>query len=922
MKYIMVDSFQKKILHLKSDGIFEKAKYDELKKAIQDGRFEAYRLTNDIQSLTSSRYNVFDIAILHEDFWLVSRLVEELEEQDPLSLKKLLVKPKSKSPLLDSAALKNPHIFNLLLEKNVGFSIEELEAAKAIRKQVQGQHRFLGRMAIGSFLKSACPSKSFADTLNVSDTLAGFGFIVGVGLTGVFSLPLIAWGALVGLACISFANFRKMWIERRIENEEINTAILIAQLKNFEKRIEAYEGKTAESLTPDEKVEIQKDLNFLKAKMQVNGMKNLQRISIKNRKNLIGFITRMDNFFTAISTIGDVLCTNAGFLSIGAYFFIATASVAGLPWVVLGLTVMAMIAVTTFYVLENKTQRIEFAEKRREEFDFKISRYKNFKNFINHNGYGLTRVFDLLKSGDVNEDKVFEASFDPFSNKLIKTSSKNFDAEYQAFIALDTASKIQKIRQTVIEGKRGFFNFLIKKGVDITNLAVLPTDNKTLLHLAIENGHTVMVEEMLGVSVIAENRISKEKWLSPHKNYQEISQNYKTLSEQSKNWLLTRDGFNKLPLHYAADKRDTSLYQLLLEQPVPYSKADLDKASNLRLSWIKGEKNWLLTSALVESICPGTSLSEIIYSLSFGILVGASTVLTWGIGIAALGIYAMVALGNYHKTKVERGITTDLEQLLIDTARVKSVHLRLSTLQATITNQGKMSDDEIIKARNELAGLQTELDELKKLYPSQDALNPAAQNSGFKAKLREVIKPLARIARTYGGTLGTFLCGYAGTLGIIELVATATSLVITGPIGWILLGAGALIGCMYAGFYYRNRQNDLKTFATRTLKVTQDKEYLTHQASSLKLVNIIEHISLSLDLKETTTQQAAMQQLSQHQPHPGCDLSNSRSLIANEVAPPASPEYNGASVENAAELSPSLPSSLDLNAISQVVVLP
>lgn len=881
----MVDIFKKKIQRLKDNGsVLLKSKYDELKQAIQRGIFLEYCANNDIEKLTPSGANLLDIAILYEDYWLVARLIEELKERDDGILKKLLVKQSINSPLLAAAALEPPKIFNLLLEQDVGFTIEELEAAKEERSAVLGHQRFWGRMAIGAFLKSACPSESLADTLNVSETVAGFGFVVGAGILGAVSLPLIASGALVGLACITFANMRKLWIERTIQNEELNTAILLAQLKNYEKRIEAYENKTASDLTVLEKELLRKDLTFFKDKMQEHRMKNIARFSVKNKKNLLGFLTGWDKFFTATSTFGDILCTNAGFLSIGAYFFVASAFVVGLPWVVLTLTAMAMIGVSIFYLLENKTQRREFAEQRRVEFDLRISRYKSFKNFINHQGYGLSRVFSLLKTGDAVQDKDFEESFNPIFDKFKKTSSKNFEEEYNAFVALNPDAKIQKIHQIVIDGKRELFNHLIEKGIDLSLLAVTPNGLKTLLHHTVEQGHSVMAEEMLGVSITAQNRMLKEMWPESIKNRKQVAENYRLLFEKTKTWLVTRDASNLLPLHYAAKKRDASLYLLLLQQPVPYTKADLDEAAKLRKQWIRGEKNWLLTSALVESICPGTSVSEVVFSLSFAVFVGASSVLTWGIGLAAVLIYAMVAAGNYHKTKVERGITTDLEQLTLDSARVSSVNLRLRILLATVTNPAKMTADAITKANVELSGLRSELEDLKKLYPIKNDTNSLTPASGFRSKLQKFVKPLGRAIRTYGGTLGTFLCGYAGTLGIIELVATAASLVITGPVGWGLLGAGAFIGLIYAGFYFKNRKNELKIFAARTLKVTQDKEDLAAIVSNPKMANVIEDISLALGMQGITTQQSAMQQLNRHKDHPGCDLRRLVNLPEAQVA--------------------------------------
>lgn len=869
----MVDTLKKLIQPLKDSGsVLKKSKYDELKEAAQKGLFLEYCNQNDINQLTPSGHNLLDIAILQEDYWLVARLIAELEERNDGSLKRLLLKQGNNSPLISAATLINPQIFNLLLEQNIGFSIEILEAAKKERLKVLGHHRFWGRMILGAFLKSACPSKSFADTLNVSEAVAGFGFVVGAGLLSVFSLPLIAIGALVGLGCITFANMRKLWIERTIQNEDLDTRILLAQLNNYEKRIEAFENKIASDLTGDEKEILQKDLMFLKDKMLENKMKNITRFSIKNKKNLMGFLTGSDKFFTAVSTIGDVLCTSAGFLSIGAYFFAASAAVVGLPWVVLTLTALAVIGVSVFYLLENKTQRREFAEQRKEEFDLKISRYKSFKNFMNHQGYGFSRVLGLLKTGDAVQDQSLEDSFNPIVEKFKKTSSKDFEEEYNAFIALKPDEKIKKIHQIVIDGRREFFNHLVEKGVDLSLLAVSQTHGlKTLLHHAVEKGHSVMLEEMLGISITAQNRMLKEMWPETIKNRQQIAANYKLLSEQSKTWLVTRDASNLLPLHYAAKAKDSSLYLLLLRQPVPYSRADLDEAAMLRKKWIRDEKRWLFTSALIESICPGTSLPEIVYSLSFVVLVAASAALTWVVGVAAVFIYGMVVAGNYHKTKVERRITTDLEQLALDSARMDSVNLRLTTLLATASSP-TMTAEEISKANAELDGLKSELEDLKTQYPKKSDPNSPAQNSNFKSKLLNFVKPVGRAIRTYGGTLGTFLCGYAGTLGIIELVVTATSVVMTGPVGWGLLGAGAFIGLIYAGFYYKNRKNELKIFAERTLKVAQDKEDLAAKATSPKIANVIEHISLNLDLKGTTTQQSAMQQLNLHAPHPGCDL--------------------------------------------------
>jgi ankyrin repeat protein len=548
--------------------------------------------------------------------------------------------------------------------------------------------------------------------------------------------------------------------------------------------------------------------------------------------------------------------------------------------VVLGLTVVTMVGVTAFYVLDNIKERKEFAEERREEFELKSNRYKSFKDFVFNQKYGLSRSLSLLKTGNVAGDAAFEESFSPIYEKLKKTSSKDFTNEDQAYDALGPDGKREYVRKLVIEGKRDLFHHFIERGETSFTLTSLSDTGKTLLHYAVEKKHLVLVEEMLGVSATAANRLLKGDWQQVpgvNKDRKQIAENYKQLNETALQLLTMRDNDGFLPLHYAANMRDSSLYRLLLEQPVPYTKEDLEKAETIRKKWIKDQKSWLLTSALIESVCPGNSVPEIVNSLSFAAIVIASTALSGVIGFTAVAVYILVCIGNFHRSKVERGISSDLEQLALDNAKIDCLKLRINTLQKKVSNNPsdptvRMSADDIFNAKSELTSLISELGALRKTYPQQDIASPKNVDSTFKAKCFGFLKTFGRGIRTYGGALGTFLCGYAGTLGIIELVVTAGALTVTGPVGWGLLGLGAFVGLVFAGFNLKNRLYDTKIFAARHKKVAEDKAVLGEKVSNAALGSALDDIFLSLDLKGVSQQAIMQEKLSKHQPHPGCDL--------------------------------------------------
>jgi hypothetical protein len=336
---------------------------------------------------------------------------------------------------------------------------------------------------------------------------------------------------------------------------------------------------------------------------------------------------------------------------------------------------------------------------------------------------------------------------------------------------------------------------------------------------------------MLGISIAAEARKDKHFWNNffnekTHRNHYLKFQvliekrkrrvaHYERFHQNTKSMLSIKDKAGHLPLYYAAHLKDPSIYHMLLEQPVEYDKADLDVALKQRLLQINKEKWWALASALIESICPGDSVSEISSSIVFISLIAGASFLNPIIGITSILIYGLVSWSNYYKAKYERGIHTETEKIASQLAYFKGIKLK-------IEREGSLNNS-------------TSLEQMITTIQSLPISRQGGNLSNFITK--------ADYLRAFGSSLGAFLCAYAGTLGLLELATDVTTLIISGgtltisgPIGWVFLGIGAVIGLAFAAFYFVNRRHEIQHIAEIRRNNYQKKEALADLTNHLQII--------------------------------------------------------------------------------------
>lgn len=816
----------------------------------------------DILDVNEKGQNIFDIAIEHQYFLVVETLIKALQKKDKAILKSLLLTDPTKRscelPIVKAAALKNREIYDLLIQLQVGYSIADLEKVKKAREEVIASERTWG--TFGAILESACPSKSIADLVN-SPMLVGGGFITSIAL--LFTLTaFFASLALLGFGLITYANYKKLIAERNLENESLNIDIISVQISNFEIKIAELivESNQFEQLSVDDKKVFLKRVNELKDDLKKLSYLKANSFDIEGvkeaysgkAKSAYDFLTKKDRLLSTISTIGNILCTFAAVMSLAGLAL-------GLSGATLGVSIAVFAAVvlvvSIYYFLNQPQQFKELGEQRKLQFDNKKSLYKKLLN-LEHNST-LSTAHELLQDYDSEEEYLLFIrslnKIDLFNKDKAKFLEKNklYSALRQEFKEINSEQKNLRLLAAAFEGDLRLFKRLIYLG------ATIKTSKKgstTALHVAVEKGYFLLVEEMLGVSIAASARQDKLKWeykgddqdkqsefAELQERRQEKLANYKRLTKETKELLLVRDEKGMLPLHYSANLKDSTLYYLLIKQPVGYSKADLEKAYEIRKAALNKEKNWAILNAVVEAICPTSSIGEIVGSVAFaGLLASAGLGLSIIVGISSLAIFSLVVYGSYYKEKVERGINEDLEQLMFEIAFARNIEIRINELSKKTV---PLSEQE----REELIHIKTFINTPRSL-----------KYEGKKTKISDFINTADKV-QVLVTTLGTFLCAYSGTLGILGLgfslyaVGTAATsiaslgllsvLAAAGPVGWGILAAGALIGlCVAIAFtyyYYQKRDNELKVFGESRQAVYAKENSLATTINELKDKNTV-----------------------------------------------------------------------------------
>ncbi|MBA2650328.1 MAG: hypothetical protein H0U75_12200 [Legionella sp.] len=851
--------------------------------AVRQGDLEEIKILLK-EALPSSLYdcndkgqNVFEIAIATKQFLVLSKLIIGLQDKtDKGWLQLLLKKP---LPILEAAKLKDPQFFDLLIKLMVGYSKEDLDLIKQERRKALLSERRQGKFS--AFLKSACPSKSLADTLNISDTLAGFGFIIGTGTMAFIAIPA-ACVALLGLISIAYSNYQKLKVEQNLEDETLEKTMLWAQLKNFETNAANPTFLTSHTVLDE--------LQELAIKTQ-----SITYAESYGKQKVHDFLTFKDKVYSVITSLGEILCTSAGLLSMAALALTLstaafalpivvavsmiaitsimvicfknstsinykktiaaigltalglTASLAtlGFPLLIFTVTCLSILAITAFYSMNLSKQTSEFAEQRLAQFKLDKKLYKSFKQFK----YTLAKA--LPTSLTLFEEKNTAAMAKKQAiKKAFEQVWGNQGPHPEAFFS-----------SIVRAGNRRWLKFFMINRVPIPDK--VNDKGQTLLHLAVENDQLLMVEEMLGLSLSAKDRKYKALLQNPfdeHSNKEKFDafkllqgqridkyEHYKILYSKTQAMLTVRDVDGHVPLYYAAQLKDPSLYNLLINQGI-YQRDDLKEALNQRLRRIDTEKWWALGAGIIESICPGNSLPEIGFSISFIGLVASVSVLNIVFGIASVGIFGLVAWSNYYKNKLERGINIQTEILVEAMAELSSIKVQLEQLK-----------------QSPILSLEKEA-QMQEAIIGIDSLPTIIAAHKQRGTVTDFIT-LGDHARVLCSALGTFLCAYAGLLAVMELGANVTALIITGstlilagPIVWAFLGIGALGGILVAGHYYFvNRPHDLRIIAENSQNNFIKKEALANLFDLPIIKELLNQPVIS-----------PLNSLQQHLPHPNC----------------------------------------------------
>lgn len=868
-----------------SDAIYKNAK-----KAIsQQG---SLALTSLLEQNDNGQ-SLLDLAILNNDYLLVRKIIQQLQPKNDDALRFLLVtlhkddKNQDNSPLVAAAKLTNPQIFEYLLELNPGYSLETLQAAKAQRKKVRSQERRWGMIV--ALFNSACPSKSLADAMNLPELVLGLGFTISAAALAAVAIPagIVGFGAL---ACITFAKYQKLKVEQNIADRGLDAAILQTQLTNFQRKMALY--KESVLLTEEMKNEIAAELSDLKIKLIKHNM--IKKVSLANKKNAFDFLSPKDKIYRNIATAGDILCTNLGFIGLAGLIVGSVAFSVALPIVVTIISALIVTAVTIFYIKNKGQQSKELVEMRRAEFDSDQRLYKSLKNFMFTQENGFLTAIGLIDEGDSIKNESLRFSFDEVFKKFAKANGR---VEPVLNMSIGTA---------VSRGERRQLKHLISQGIDPLPLGWANSRRETtLLHSAVQAGNLLIIEEMLGRSQASKMRKNKAAWVyvakteKEQKQWIEVQEKRMKVIKQYEIWaancrqmLLVPDKKGNLPLHLAASLKDPTLYYMLLKQGVGYSSEDLKKAFALRKKRILKERGWAVLTAVFDSVCPGSSLKEIFFSVSFVALALSMASVSVGVGVAGVFVFGIVVFANYQKAKIERGITTDLEQIALDNAKITGIQLRLQELQRKVNN----AEIYVAEAQKEHDRLMYEKGEIRKIY-DRDA---------FKSKTGSLITRKDQMYASISA-VGAFLCAFAGTLGLIELAVTTFAVALTGPVGWGLLIGAAVVGLIAAGVYVHNRQQELNIYAERRQNVQLKKEGMFDTVDALS-----KEINSTLNIRALQQPLRMRKMLENHKDdHRNCPNKRQRPAGHDFVQPPLKKtKAMRSSIDPEPDSKPSLPSTV------------
>lgn len=404
------------------------------------------------------------------------------------------------------------------------------------------------------------------------------------------------------------------------------------------------------------------------------------------------------------------------------------------------------------------------------------------------------------------------------SKALIENNKKIFKQE----IGLSSKERINEsddqgntlLHHAVQKGSLSSVKYLLAKGADIS---LQNKEGNSALHLAVQQGYFNIVNEMLGVSPAAKDRKRKIKWTD--KDRSDKFATLKTSENKALALLNVPNNEGEIPLIIAAKLKDDLIYKklLLLESAPGYTKSNIDNALNLRQNHIENLKNKSFWSAILETFCPSASIAELTESFAYtGLLAGASTAVALGLNIAFAVIailgFSAIMYANYKKTQSEKNAVGELEELQSELAFLQSIKKRIVHL----SSQQSLTPDD----KKELALMKEELTKSipKPMLIKGDEINAA----DYVTRKDKVLAALS--------SAGSFLCTYAGLLGITGLglavaagvIGTSMSalLVSTGPVGiGVALGVGLLFAGALAFYHYENRKQNYMVFGEQRASI-------------------------------------------------------------------------------------------------------
>ncbi|QDP72924.1 ankyrin repeat domain-containing protein [Legionella israelensis] len=416
------------------------------------------------------------------------------------------------------------------------------------------------------------------------------------------------------------------------------------------------------------------------------------------------------------------------------------------------------------------------------------------------------------------------------------------------------------LHYAVIKGDLKLVKYLLAKGIDIE---LKNNDGDTALHLAVKKGYYELVYEMLGISTAAKDRVQNKKtWKD--KDRTEKLENLKKSQTKAHTLLNEENNAQETPLILAAKLKNDAIYNALLKLKPGYQKKHLDQALSIRKNHVSRLKRKSFVGALLESFCPSASVAEISESFAYtGLTAGASAAVALGFNIAFAGValigFGIIAYANYKKNQAEKKAREELENLQIELAYIRNIEIRHKQL----SKKKELSRED----KDELQVMLTELNNPTQYQKAKGAETSSADYITKKEKMYTALS-----------SMGSFLCAYAGILGVTGLgleiaagvmgIGMGALIVSAGPFAIAaVLAVGLVIAAGLAVHHYRKRKQDYLAFGEMHQSMNKQKENIYREKQNLLNKGVKENIqSLCEDKKPAPSEAIDIPKKRQIQP--------------------------------------------------------